>query len=1335
VPSPAIESLPSLPVHCDAITPHMLRLVSLDQQHIDWITRNVPGGVANIEDIYPLVPLQEGMLFHHAFNRRADTYVASTLFELPSQDELDVFVGAVQAVIDRHTALRTSVLWEGLPQPVQVVARHAKLSVEEIVLAAEKDPIVQFKERMRPDYQHLDVRSGPLLHLSLARDPQGSKRYALMRLHHMVSDRISFDVMISEIISHFRGTQSTLPPPVPYRNHVEKILSFDGRKRAESYFRRRLGTINEPVAPFGLTDVHGDGNSIEEACQKIDAALAWRLRAEAKRLRISIATLFHAAWALVVSQTTGKAEVVFGTVLSGRMQGSVGVQRAVGLFINTLPLRLQLEGLTVRELVFQTQRELTELIGFEHFDLTAAQRCSGISGSAPLFSSLLTYTQSVAKGDIAQDVVGSELRILATKWRTNYPIALLVEDCDEEIIVTAQTDQSVNPSRIIGYMHTALQQVADSLSISQDIPALGLSVVPYDEQPQATALFGPIRSEIKTSTLIHNIFEHRVTKSPDVEAVVCENKRLTYSELNARANQLARYLRDRLDIDEQGVALFLERSVEMIVGILAVWKAGGTYIPLDPEHPDDRLEYILSDAKPCAILTQDHLRSRVARTASEVISLDGGWEKIALHNRENLSDRPDRTSSRLAYIIYTSGSTGRPKGVMVEHRNVVSHWRSIDHLYSDRGDCRRIGVNAAFGFDASIQQMVQLLSGRTLILVPLASRWDGTRLLDFLEKNGIEGIDCTPSQLKTWLLAGLLQRDTIVLRRVLVGGEAIDAALWRTLAGSASTIFYNVYGPTECTVDATGARIGDFVEAPCLGRPLANALTYIIDRFGRRAPVGVVGEIFIGGECVGRGYLNQPTLTAERFVPDPFNLTASGRLYKTGDLARYRADGTIEYLGRSDSQVKLRGYRIELGEIESRLLEHPRVKDAAVVLIEGAPGDKRLVAYISERVVAFGGASAEHDDDIVELLRVHLSARIPGYMVPGMFVILPKLPMTPSGKIDRRALPPPGSVLSTTSKYEAPQGEYEEAVAEIWRKLLNIERVGRWDDFFDLGGHSILATRMVYYIRKQLGVEFPLEAIFSHSTIASIVDCLNRTSHIVEESGRIPLKSAVAGHQVIGFPPTSLGLGTRFRSLAECLDIDAAAYTCRLLGLLPGETSLATMEELARHCLRQFNFSGDERRWSLVGWSFSGFLAYEMAAQMSRSGVHIHRLVLIDTYIPRGETLRHVCDDDVALQDAFYKTMGVSGIDTRFKWHSVRQMFKTNLVAMNRYLKRMESYLGTVVEIRAEQSVKEGRYDSAVESILPTPPHRIEILPGDHYSIMSESNRDRLGAAISDALR
>lgn len=588
--------------------------------------------------------------------------------------------------------------------------------------------------------------------------------------------------------------------------------------------------------------------------------------------------------------------------------------------------------------------------------------------------------------------------------------------------------------------------------------------------------------------LLHELFEEQVERAPDAAALRYEDRSVRYAELNRKANQLARYLRAQGIGPDQLVGICLERGIEMLVCVLAVWKAGGAYLPLNANHPVERLTAILEDAQARVVLTEGRCKSAALARCARVVVLDEAWCEIDGLKSTNLDSRAAGvTSEHLAYVMYTSGSTGKPNGVMIAHRNAASYWPVIRSLYRYPLESVRIALNAPFTFDVSIQQYILLLSGCTLFVIPEDVRHDAHELLRFIDQHRIEAIDCTPSQLNIWIAAGLLERAGHYLRTVIVGGESMDAALWARLTRCRDVDFYNVYGPTECTVFCTTAALREETAAePHIGRPTQNAYIHILDDQLHPVGVGVTGEICIGGRGVARGYLNRPELTETRFIADPVSDNSQARIYKTGDLGRWRADGTIEYRGRNDHQIKLRGFRVEPGEIEARIRCHSQIADAVVIAREDSPGDKRLVAYVTPRA---GSESSEiRIDDLQALLRAHL----PDYMVPSAFVVLKSLPLTSNGKMDRQALPAPEPVGGESQHHEAPLGKTEQTLAEIWREVLRVENIGRDDNFLALGGHSMLGMRLLVDVATRFSVQVAFSDVSQYPTIRRMAELVER---------------------------------------------------------------------------------------------------------------------------------------------------------------------------------------------------------------------------------------------------
>jgi amino acid adenylation domain-containing protein/thioester reductase-like protein len=1042
---------------------HTVPSVDLTREQYDAVARTVPGGEKNVQSIYPLSPVQEGMLFHNLLNESSDTYLLSTLFELAGTTVLRAFIDAIQRVIDRHETLRTAVLWDNLPRPVQVVYRSAILPVEDMVLSQDGDLMEQIRERMKPQHQKLDLTRAPLLRLLVTAGHQDGSYYALLQVHHMMFDYQARKSMVAEIMAYLDHKEQELPIPTPYAQYMIKMLAQTETQGAKQFFERKLGDVSEPTAPFGLLNIHGDGSRLEEDVRELEPILIQRVRA----LPWRSARLFHAAWALVVAHTSGRDDIVFGTVLSMRRRFGQG-QYVLGTSINTLPLRLRLQGITAKELMEQTHEELEDLLKHAAVPLTLAQQCSAVTAGAPLFTSLMNYRRSVVAAE-ATNASGARLVAHHVNW-TNYPITIQVDDFGERIAVLAQTDRYVDPRRIIGYLQAAMYSLVDALERVPNAPALALSILPDGERKQIVDLFNATQASYPTHKLVHELFEEQVQHTPRAVAIVCGNQRLTYEELNCRANKLAHLLMARGVRPDSRVALYAERSVEVIVGLLGILKAGGAYVPLDASYPLKRLRYMIEDSAPTVLLTQQILRRSLPMEESRVIYLDADDDETGSGCAENPDPvRLGLRSQHLAYVIYTSGSTGAPKGVMVEHRNLANlvHWHCA--TFDVRAGICSSSV-AALGFDAATWEIWPPLSvGAMLVLAPTEVAGDAEKLTTWWSNQSLD-VSFLPTPMAEFVFSRNLINSQ--LRTLLVGGDRL-----RYRPASTSFKLINNYGPTETAVVATSGEIHGDDGSLHIGRPIANTQIYILDERRQVVPLGVAGEIYVGGAGVARGYLNRAELTTERFVADPFNVDSRARLYRTGDLGRWRTDGTIEYMGRNDHQVKIRGYRIELGEIEAQLVRHPKVEDAVVTARRDAAGETRLVAYFTQRDSVGLGA---------EELRIHMKAMLPEYMVPAAFVKLERLPLTPNGKLNLSALPAPELLAFAVRQYDPPQGRIEERLVHIWQELLQVSKVGRQDSFFELGGHSLLAVKSLFHINQAFECSLRVVDIYKSPTLRDL---------------------------------------------------------------------------------------------------------------------------------------------------------------------------------------------------------------------------------------------------------
>ncbi len=1074
-----------IPIDCVHLTPDMLPLVQLTSEELSIIERAVPGGARNIQDIYPLAPLQEGMLFHHLMQERGDAYIMPTLLGFEPGERLEMFVAALQRVIDRHDILRTAILWEGLAEPVQVVWRQAVLAIEEVVLEGDpKDKALQLQARYAPQHYRMDVRLAPMIKGFLTEDPVQGRWLLQLVSHHLVCDHTALDVLVQETQVILQGRAEQLPAALPFRNFVAQARFGVRRVEHEAFFTQMLGDVEEPTLPFGLRDVQGNGSQVNEARREVDPRLAQRIRRQARRLGVSAASVMHLAWARVLACVSGRQNVVFGTVLFGRMHGGQGADRALGLFINTLPIRIDVDTQGVGQSVQATHALLTRLLYHEHASLALAQRCSGVPAPLPLFSALLNYRYGLqaTTADAAVAQRGWEgMAILGGEEWTNYPVTLSVDDFGEGFGLTAQVSAPIEAQRVCSYMHTALEHLVHALETAPETPVHQLEVLSELERWEMVQSWNAPAVTAEWTGQLHELFEVQASRNPEAVAVVAGSERLTYSDLNRRANRLARSLQERGVGPEGRVGLCVERSAALIVGIVGILKAGGAYVPLDPTYPAERLTYMMADAGIDVLVTQPHVRMVLPTTAVQMVDLDAEGAGDDAVEDENV--RNGGSAANLAYVMYTSGSTGRPKGVMVTHQCVGRLFTQTEQWF--QFEARDVWtLFHSYAFDFSVWELWgALLYGGQVVVVPQDVSRDPAALVQLIRTEGVTVLNQTPGAFRRLMGEAAALPS---LRLVIFGGEAlILGALqpWMACYGEARPQLVNMYGITETTVHVTycplTAAMVKEEGGSVIGRRIPDLRIYVLDARMNIAPVGVPGKLYVGGAGVARGYWRRPGLTAERFVPDPFEAEPGARLYQTGDVGRYRADGTLEYLGRADQQVKIRGHRIEVGEIEAALGQWSDVAEAVVVVREDRAEDKRLVAYVvphAGRMVTVTG------------VREQLKTQVPDYMIPATVVVLERLPLTAHGKVDRRALPAPAEVRPELgAAYVAPQTSVEMALAEIWAQVLGVDRVGVHDNFFALGGDSITSLRIVA-AAKGRGLNMKLSSLYRQGTIAGVAD-------------------------------------------------------------------------------------------------------------------------------------------------------------------------------------------------------------------------------------------------------
>jgi amino acid adenylation domain-containing protein len=887
-----------------------------------------------------------------------------------------------------------------------------------------------------------------------------------------------------------------LEKPRPYKDYIEWLKQRDLLKD-EKFWRQTLSGFTSPTplplacSPLGRRTVQANVSADEV---RLSAILTSALHSFADDHNLTLNTLIQGAWALLLNRYTGEDDIIFGATRSCRHTTINGANSMIGLFINTLPMRVRIiHHQSVLSWLKELRKQHVELREYEHTPLHKVQQWSDVPPGSQLFESLVVFENYL---------LNTYLRAKGGRWlnreflyrgQTNYPLTFLCY-ADNELLLRIEYNQDLFDQSTVHRMLGHVQALLEGIIANPEQNISGLPLLTKEERHKILFKWNATQKNYPANKLIHQLFEAQAEQTPEAIAVVFEGETLTYRELNERANQVAHYLQSigiGLDVP---VGVAFERSLEMVVALYGILKAGGAYLPVDPTYPAERITYMLENSQVPLLLTQSKILNKLPRYQGRVICLDTNWNDIIRgQSRENPFSKV--TLKDLAYVIYTSGSTGKPKGVMNTHRGILNRLLWMQDVYQLTSS-DLVLQKTPFSFDVSVWEFFwPLMFGACLVVARPEGHKDNDYLIQIIIDRQITTIHFVPSMLQLFLESNNVDR-CVSLRNVICSGEVLPVDLKDRFLSKLNAKLHNLYGPTEAAVDVTYyecQRESNLRTVP-IGRPIANTRIYILDRSMQPVPIGVVGELHIGGVQVARGYLNRPELTAERFIPDPFSEDPEARLYKTGDLARYLPDGNIEYLGRMDYQIKIRGLRIELDEIESVLSEHPAVREAVVLVREDVPGDKRLVAYIVQ--------GKDSPISITEL-RSFLEKKLPEYMLPAGYVELEALPLTPNGKVDRRALPAPEYKRQTDVDYIAPQNELHKTIASIWKELLRVEKVGIRDNFFDLGGNSLLLVQAYHRLSDIVNRELSVTDMFRFPTIEKLSTYLLQEKSEDSSFGRI----------------------------------------------------------------------------------------------------------------------------------------------------------------------------------------------------------------------------------------
>lgn len=1047
----------------------------------------------------PLSFAQQRLWFLNQLEPDSSFYNISAALRLNGVLNVTALEQSFNEIIQRHEILRTTFnLVDG--EAIQVINPQQKLTIKLIdltALPAQKRETEAQQLANKEAGQPFDLATGTLVRSTLLRLDE-AEHILLFTMHHIVSDGWSTDILMREVATLYEcycsGKPSPLPElPIQYADYAfwqRQWLQGEVLATHLDYWKQQLGG-SLPVLELPSDRPRPHVQSYRGAVQSFqlskDVTVALKTLSQQEGSTLFMTLL--AAFKVLLYRYTGTEDIVIGSPIANRDRSEI--EGLIGFFANTLVLRTNLsDNPTFRQLLGRV-REVT-LGAYDSQDLPFDLLVEELKpqrdlSHTPLFQVMFVLQHAPIS---AVELSGLTLQAMQSETSTaKFDLTLLMEETESGIRGALEYNADLFDAATIVRMAEHLHSLLAGIVANPNQPVAQLSLLTAQEQHQLLT-WNHTHAEYSLNKCIHELFEEQVEKTPDAVAVIFVDQQLTYRQLNTKANQLAHHLQKLGVALDVLVGICVERSLEMVVGLLGILKAGGAYVPLDPAYPQERLAFMLSDAGVSVLLTQKHLQDVLPQTSARIVCLDRDWQAIAQHS----NDTPNSTvlPENLAYVIYTSGSTGQPKGVMIPHRALCNHmlWMQTEFSITPKD---RVLQKTPFSFDASVWEFyAPLIAGGQLILAKPGGHQDSAYLLDLIAQQQVSIVQFVPSQLRV-----LLEEQKIhichSLRRVFCGGEALAVDLQKRFFTVLPNVeLCNLYGPTEATIDTTywRCRLEDEQRTVPIGKAIANTQIYLLDSHLQLVPVGVLGEIYIGGNGLARGYLNQPELTAQKFIVNPF--TGDTQLYKTGDLGRYRPDGTLEFLGRIDNQVKLRGFRIELAEIEAQLSHYPGVRQNVVVVREDFPGQQRLVAYI---------VSHQQHSPTVTQLRSFLKQTLPDYMVPSVFIQLNALPLLPNGKVDHKSLPiPDTNRLELSGDFVAPRNFIEEKLVQIWDEVLRVENIGIYDNFFELGGDSILSLQVIAK-GNQAGLQLTPKQIFEYQTIAELAGVVNTTAVLQTEQG------------------------------------------------------------------------------------------------------------------------------------------------------------------------------------------------------------------------------------------
>ncbi|KAA6473647.1 non-ribosomal peptide synthetase [Bacillus swezeyi] len=1190
------------------LTPSDISLKEMTNDELDRFVQQTQH-LGEIENIYPLTPMQKGMLFHSLIDPASGAYFEQAAFDLKGLLDIEAFTMSLSQLAERHDILRTHFYTKWKDQPLQIVFRSKRIeTIVEDIRSMNKQQrnefIAAFVEKDKA--RGFDLTRDALMRVSILRTEEDQARL-IWSFHHILMDGWCLPLITKEVFETYFAILERRKPKraavTPYSRYIEWLDEQD-HKQAAAYWRDYLdGYEGQTVLLKEQPSNQAKGYEKGEHAFRLGKELTEEIKRAANRHQVTVNTWIQTAWGLLLQRYNGNHDVVFGTVVSGRPADIPGIESMVGLFINTIPVRIDTQPeMTVAQVLKMNQERALASQPYETYPLYEIQ--AQTEQKQQLINHIMVFENYPVEEQMehmkhdhgALDIIDFHLEE-HTHYDFNF-IVMPAGETDIHFVYNATVYDQASVERMQAHFMQIIKQMVND-------PAIGvqeLDMLAADERSLLIETFNDTLAEYQKEKTIHQLFEEQAERTPEQVAIVFEDKKLTYRQLNERANQLARTLRAKGVRADRLTAIISKHNIELVVGILAVLKAGGAYVPIDPDYSEHRIQYILDDSNAEIVLTQSHLQQRLAH-AGTIVQLDEG----SSYHEDASNLEPLSHANHLAYVIYTSGSTGKPKGVLIEHQGLTNYiWWAV-RVYV-KGENTTFPLYSSIAFDLTVTSIfTPLISGNAIIVYGGEDR--ATLVSSIVQDPRVDIIKLTPAHLQ--LLNEMNIPDECRIRKMIVGGDKLSTRLAQGISEQFQNQIeiFNEYGPTETVVGCMIYSYNpqkDRRESVPIGTAAANMNIYLLDAGMKPVPIGVPGEIYISGAGVARGYLNRPELTAEKFVEHPF--AAGEKMYKTGDVARWLPDGHMEYLGRIDHQVKIRGHRIELGEVEAALLQEESVKEAVVIAIE-EEGSKQLCAYLVG------------DESLKTLqLKQQLLNKLPVYMIPAYFVRIEEMPLTANGKIDRKALPAPDGNMPTGTEYAAPKTLIEKQLSEIWKDVLAHSNLGIKDNFFDVGGHSLKVLQLIHQINAVMGIKLHYHAVYDSPTIETMARAIQaaalegKTDSVfvkLNQNGSIP---------VFCFPPL-IGYGLVYNEMANRLDGDCVVYAADFI-----EEPSHEKPNIDRYVESMISIQ-EQGPFVLLGYSSGSNLAFEVAKALEHRGRAVSDVMMLDSQITTSVT--HLSEKEI----------------------------------------------------------------------------------------------------------